>query len=481
MEEKVNGVLNVIDSIQHVVEIEYVDISSNINHVSVVSFDNLLDNEPSNPSFEQLPFDHPLYIMYSSGTTGPPKSIIHSSGGTLIQHMKEHQLHCDVKPGKSKMFWFTTCGWMMWNWLVSGLSSGATIVLYDGSPSYPNIDKLWRMIDDLGITHFGTSPKFLSACDSNEILPKEFCNLDSLESILSTGSPLVEEQFDWVYSNVKSDIQLSSISGGTDIIGCFLAGSPILPVFKGELQCPQLGMSVDSWNEDGVSTTGEKGELVCTKPFPSMPIGFWNDADGSKYISAYFSEFEGVWTHGDYLEITKNGGAIIYGRSDTTLNPGGVRIGTAEIYRSIENFEEVIDSVVIGHNVLRYDWPLLTAEFTRIGQLPPKPHATIDTLRLAKRLRIPGRHDLGTLCRGENISLNNAHDAAADAGATLLLLWRFMAKYPRHFHRSPIELESWILTGDSETNSLGPGIEDLESLEGTGGKIRKNGDIKLHG
>ena len=348
LEDKVNGVLNVIDSIQHVVEIEYVDISSNFNHVSVVSFDNLLDNEPSKPSFEQLPFDHPLYIMYSSGTTGPPKSIIHGSGGTLIQHMKEHQLHCDVKPGKSKMFWFTTCGWMMWNWLVSGLSSGATIVLYDGSPSYPNIDKLWRMIDDLGITHFGTSPKFLSACDSNEILPKEFCNLDSLESILSTGSPLVEEQFDWVYSNVKSDIQLSSISGGTDIIGCFLAGSPILPVFRGELQCPQLGMSVESWNDDGVSVIGENGELVCTKPFPSMPIGFWNDNDSSKYISAYFEEFEGVWTHGDYLEITDNGGAIIYGRSDTTLNPGGVRIGTAEIYRSIENFEEVLDSVVIG-------------------------------------------------------------------------------------------------------------------------------------
>ena len=348
LQDKVNGVLNVIDSIQHVIEIKYVDISSNFNHVSVVSFDNLLSIASSNPNFEQLPFDHPLYIMYSSGTTGPPKSIIHGSGGTLIQHMKEHQLHCDVKPGKSKMFWFTTCGWMMWNWLVSGLSSGATIVLYDGSPSYPNFDKLWKMIDDLGITHFGTSPKFLSACDSSKILPKEFCNFDSLNSILSTGSPLVEEQFDWVYSNVKSDIQLSSISGGTDIIGCFLAGSPILPVFRGELQCPQLGMSVESWNDDGVPVIGESGELVCTKPFPSMPIEFWNDCDGLNYHSAYFSEFEGVWTHGDYLEMTKNGGAIIYGRSDTTLNPGGVRIGTAEIYRSIENFEGIIDSVVIG-------------------------------------------------------------------------------------------------------------------------------------
>ncbi|OIR22753.1 MAG: acetoacetate--CoA ligase [Marine Group III euryarchaeote CG-Epi3] len=348
LEDKVNGVLDVINSIEHIVEINYVDVHSSFNHKSVISFDTLLENEESFLKFEQLPFDHPLYIMYSSGTTGPPKSIIHSAGGTLIQHMKEHQLHCDVQVGKSKMFWFTTCGWMMWNWLVSGLSSGATVVLYDGSPSYPNLENLWKMIDDLGITHFGTSPKFLSACDSNKIVPNEVGNFDSLNSILSTGSPLVEEQFDWVYDNVKSDIQLSSISGGTDIIGCFLAGSPILPVFRGELQCPQLGMSVESWNDDGVSVIGESGELVCTKPFPSMPIGFWNDSDGSKYNSAYFDQFEGIWTHGDYLEITENGGAIIYGRSDTTLNPGGVRIGTAEIYRSIENFEEVIDSVVIG-------------------------------------------------------------------------------------------------------------------------------------
>jgi len=348
LEEKVNGVLEVIDSIKHIIEINFVDTKSVFNHNSVISFDELLENEGDIPIFEQLSFNHPLYIMYSSGTTGPPKSIVHSAGGTLIQHMKEHQLHCDVKSGKSKMFWFTTCGWMMWNWLVSGLSSGSTIVLYDGSPSYPNFEKLWRMIDDLGITHFGTSPKFLSACDTNKIQPNNLCKLDSLESILSTGSPLVEEQFDWIYDNVKSDIHLSSISGGTDIIGCFLAGSPILPVFRGELQCPQLGMSVESWNDKGVSVIGESGELVCTKPFPSMPLRFWNDEDGSKYSSAYFKEFEGVWTHGDYLEITSNGGAIIYGRSDTTLNPGGVRIGTAEIYRSIEIFEEVLDSVVIG-------------------------------------------------------------------------------------------------------------------------------------
>ena len=348
LEEKVNGVLESIDSIRHIVEIEYVDIKSNFNHDSIISFGDILNDEQTQPTFEQLPFDHPLFIMYSSGTTGPPKSIVHSSGGTLIQHMKEHQLHCDIKAGKSTMFWFTTCGWMMWNWLVSGLSSGSTIVLYDGSPSYPSLERLWKMIDDLSITHFGTSPKFLSACDSANILPNKFCKFGSLESILSTGSPLVEEQFDWIYDNIKADIQLSSISGGTDIIGCFLAGSPIIPVYRGELQCPQLGMSVESWNDDGEPVIGESGELVCTKPFPSMPIKFWNDSDGSKYHSAYFDEYDGVWTHGDYLEMTENGGAIIYGRSDTTLNPGGVRIGTAEIYRSIENFEGIIDSVVIG-------------------------------------------------------------------------------------------------------------------------------------
>ncbi|MEE3081654.1 MAG: acetoacetate--CoA ligase [Candidatus Thermoplasmatota archaeon] len=348
LEEKVNGVLESIDSIRHIVEIEYVDIKSNFNHDSIISFGDILNGEQTKPTFEQLPFNHPLFIMYSSGTTGPPKSIVHSSGGTLIQHMKEHQLHCDIKAGKSTMFWFTTCGWMMWNWLVSGLSSGSTIVLYDGSPSYPSLERLWKMIDDLNITHFGTSPKFLNACDSANILPNKFCKFGSLESILSTGSPLVEEQFDWIYDNIKADIQLSSISGGTDIIGCFLAGSPIIPVYRGELQCPQLGMSVESWNDDGEPVIGESGELVCTKPFPSMPIKFWNDSDGSKYHSAYFDEYDGVWTHGDYLEMTENGGAIIYGRSDTTLNPGGVRIGTAEIYRSIENFEGIIDSVVIG-------------------------------------------------------------------------------------------------------------------------------------
>ena len=348
LEDKINKVLEVIDAIENVVEIEFVETSCNILHTSTTSYSDLISNESTIPDFVQLPFDHPLYIMYSSGTTGPPKSIVHSSGGTLIQHLKEHKLQCDIQSGRDRLFWFTTCGWMMWNWLVSGLASGASIVLYDGSPGHPNLGALWRMADRTEITHFGTSPKFLAACSKSELVPKEIADLSNFKAILSTGAPLVSEQFDWIYDNVNPDIHLASISGGTDIIGCFLAGSPILPVHRGELQCPQLGMDVQSWNADGKSVIGESGELVCASPFPSMPISFWNDDDGSNYRSAYFDEFEGVWTHGDYVEITSNGGAIIYGRSDTTLNPGGVRIGTAEIYRSVENMEQIIDAVVVG-------------------------------------------------------------------------------------------------------------------------------------
>jgi acetoacetyl-CoA synthetase len=348
LEEKINGVLETIDSIQHVICIDFVSVSCNLIHNSIVNYKDLLSNSTNVPNFAQLPFDHPLYIMYSSGTTGPPKSIVHGAGGTLIQHMKEHQLQCDIQRGRDTLFWFTTCGWMMWNWLVSGLASGATIVLYDGSPSHPDMGNLWRVAERTGITHFGTSPKFLSACSNINQIPKDLANLSAIKSVLSTGSPLVSEQFDWVYENINSDIHLASISGGTDIIGCFLAGSPILPVNRGEIQCPQLGMDVQSWDEDGNSITGESGELVCVKPFPSMPLSFWNDEDGRKYHSAYFDEYPGVWTHGDYVEITKNGGAIIYGRSDTTLNPGGVRIGTAEIYRAVENIESIDEAIVIG-------------------------------------------------------------------------------------------------------------------------------------
>jgi len=239
----------------------------------------------------------------------------------------------------------------MWNWLISGLASGATIVLYDGSPSHPDLGTLWRTVEKTGITHFGTSPKFLAACSNSGIEPKKEADLSSIKSLLSTGAPLVSEQFDWVYENLGSDVHLASISGGTDIIGCFLAGSPILPVRRGEIQCPQLGMDVQSWDINGKSIIGESGELVCVKPFPSMPIGFWNDRDGLKYQSAYFEEFPNVWTHGDYVEITESGGAIISGRSDTTLNPGGVRIGTAEIYRAVENMDGIEDAVVVGRPV----------------------------------------------------------------------------------------------------------------------------------
>ena len=348
LEHKINGVLEAIDTIDHIISIEFVDTACKLNHSSVTDYQNLISNDATVPEFVQLPFDHPLYIMYSSGTTGPPKSIIHGAGGTLIQHLKEHQLQCDIQRGRDTLFWFTTCGWMMWNWLVSGLASGATVVLYDGSPGHPDLGTLWRMAERTGITHFGTSPKFLAACSKSELVPENVADLSNFRSLLSTGSPLVPEQFDWVHENVHSDIQVASISGGTDIIGCFLAGSPILPVHRGELQCAQLGMDVQSWDTNGKPVFGQSGELVCTQPFPSMPLGFWNDEDGSKYQKAYFDDFGGVWTHGDYVEMTANGGAIIYGRSDTTLNPGGVRIGTAEIYRAVENMEPIVDAVVVG-------------------------------------------------------------------------------------------------------------------------------------
>ncbi|ARG98087.1 acetoacetate--CoA ligase [Legionella micdadei] len=299
--------------------------------------------------FKQLPFDHPVYILFSSGTTGKPKCIVHSAGGTLLQHLKELGLHTDLTPADN-LFFYTTCGWMMWNWMVSALALGVTLTLYEGAPTYPGADRLFKLIDDEKITVFGTSAKFISAVEKAGVIPSQQFTLKTLRAILSTGSPLLPKNYDFVYKHIKPDVQLSSISGGTDIVSCFALGNPILPVYRGELQCLGLGMAVEIFDEQGHALREERGELVCTKPFPSMPVSFWNDPDKKKYKHAYFERFEGVWAHGDFAEITPHNGLIIYGRSDAVLNPGGVRIGTAEIYRQVEKIPEILDSIVIGQN-----------------------------------------------------------------------------------------------------------------------------------
>ena len=347
---KVRQLAEEIESLEHVVVVELMALKADISGIKKAvhyrqwqgDFADTVEIE-----FAQLPFNHPLYIMYSSGTTGVPKCIVHGAGGTLLQHLKEQQLHCDVQP-EDRLFYFTTCGWMMWNWLVSGLASGATLILYDGSPMAGDGRVLLDAIDRERISIFGTSAKFISGLEKAGVKPRETHALSSLKTLLSTGSPLSHESFEYVYRDVKPDVLLASIAGGTDIIACFVGGCPTRPVYTGQIQCRALGMAVEFWDAQGQALPEGKGELVCYKPFPSMPIGFWNDTDGAKYHKAYFAQFENVWCHGDYGELTAQDGAIIHGRSDAVLNPGGVRIGTAEIYRQVERLDQVVESIAIG-------------------------------------------------------------------------------------------------------------------------------------
>ena len=345
--DTVRSISETISSIEKIVIIPKLASPVQAAGTESISWDTLLKNDASEIEFEQLPFDHPVYIMYSSGTTGVPKCIVHGAGGTLLQHYKELVLHTDLQRDDT-ITYYTTCGWMMWNWLVSSLMAGATVFLYDGSPSYPDLSILFQAIEREKITIFGTSPKFISSCGNAGLKPGELHNLSSLRTILSTGAPLSIADFEYVYRRINPDIQLSSISGGTDIISCFMLGNPMLPVYRGELQCRGLGMKVETYNDSGESVINEVGELVCTDKFPSRAVCFWNDPDGDKYQSAYFNHFPGVWRHGDYILINDHGAVVVYGRSDATLNPGGVRIGTAEIYGPVESMPEIEECVVIG-------------------------------------------------------------------------------------------------------------------------------------
>jgi acetoacetyl-CoA synthetase len=340
-----------IDSIEKVVVTPYTEADPDLSQIpGAVLFGDLMGDGPTpEMEFAQLPFDHPLYILYSSGTTGVPKCMVHGAGNVLIQHYKELGLATDLKR-EDKIFYYTTCGWMMWNWLVSSLALGATIMLFDGSPFYPGPEVLWQYAAEEKISIFGTSARYLAAIENEGLKPGEQFDLGALRAVLSTGSPLSIESFHYVYRDIKKDLCLSSISGGSDLVGCFAGGNPIGPVYAGQLQVRNLGMAVEAWDAEGKPVVGQKAELVCVKPWPSMPIGFWNDPDGRKYHDAYFGVYPNIWFHGDFCEVTPEGGVIMYGRSDATLNPGGVRIGTAEIYRQVEGMPEVADSLVIGQD-----------------------------------------------------------------------------------------------------------------------------------
>jgi len=385
-----------IPSIQKVIVIPYVEATADISILGGKGAhwaDVLGHYGPRDIAYTRMDFNAPLYIMFSSGTTGLPKCIVHSVGGALLQHLKEHQFQCDVHPG-DRLFFFTTCGWMMWNWLVTGLASGATLILYDGSPFYPDGNVLTDLAVAEKITHFGTSAKYIDACAKAGIKPAKTHDLSTLRTIMSTGSPLAPEGFDYIYSDWKSDVCLSSVAGGTDIMACFVGGSPISPVYRGQCQKRQLGMNVQVFDENGKAVQGVPGELVCTSPHPSMPIGFWDDPDRKRYHAAYFEKFDNVWYHGDWVELTTEGGMIFFGRSDAVLNPGGVRIGTAEIYRQVERIEEVLEGLVIGQ---QWDYDVRVVLFVRLREGVTLDEALIKCIKT--EIRHPGEEAVEDLVR----------------------------------------------------------------------------------
>jgi acetoacetyl-CoA synthetase len=388
--DKVGELHSRIKGVERIVVVPYVNAASDL-HVpgGAVTLDDFLAPFVSGEiEFARLPFGHPLYILYSSGTTGVPKCIVHGAGGVLLQHLKEHQLHTDVRPG-DRIFYFTTCGWMMWNWLVSGLASGATLMLYDGSPFHPHPGILFDYAETERMTVFGTSAKYIDAIRKAGLEPRRTHRLDALRTMCSTGSPLAPEGFDYVYAAVKKDLCLASISGGTDLVSCFALGNPIAPVWRGELQCRGLGMRVEVWNEHGEPVRETKGELVCTAPFVTMPLFFWNDPDGAKYRSAYFERFPGVWCLGDWAELTAHDGMIIYGRSDATLNPGGVRIGTAEIYRQAEQLDEVAECMAVSQD---WDNDVRIVLFVKLREGLELDDALRDKIRETIRRNLTPRH-----------------------------------------------------------------------------------------
>ena len=387
---KIKDIVAELASVEQIIIVPYTCEQPPLDGLSKTQLytDLLTSYTPTNIQFERLPFDHPLYIMYSSGTTGAPKCIVHGAGGTLLKHLCEQRLHSDLN-ANDRLFYFTTCGWMMWNWLISGLATNATLLLYDGSPFYPTGNILFDYADAENMTIFGTSAKYIDAVNKAGLEPAKTHSLASVKSMLSTGSPLVPESFDFVYQNIKADMCLSSISGGTDIMGCFVLGNPTLPVRRGEIQCRALGLQVEVWNDEGDSIIGEKGELVCSAPFPSQPVSFWNDPDNEKYRAAYFDRFPNVWCHGDYVAFTEQGGMQIFGRSDAVLNPGGVRIGTAEIYRQVEQLNEVIEGLVIGQ---QWDNDVRVVLFVRLQDDLLLENALVDKIKRQIRQNATPRH-----------------------------------------------------------------------------------------